>query len=179
MNRQEENKALIHWQLCPKAPLFPVDYFAYYKHSFPKIHYSSIQQAVTLLWAPPSPTQFVKTLPFQAWLQRVPAKKPPASQPLLSVQSPPPFFSILPYIKKKYNPKQPSSKNPSSWFWWVRETLGTGVVTPPIIKMAWCILPGFSTFFWLCQTWAALVKNFPCWTSAARFIDFSAKTQFA
>lgn len=107
MNRQEENKALIHCQLCPKAPLFPVDYFAYYKHSFPKIHYSSIQQAATLFWAPPSPTQFVKTLPFQAWLKRVPAKKAPANQPLLSV---PPFFSILPYIKKKKQ-KKPQNNN--------------------------------------------------------------------
>lgn len=110
MNRQEENKALIHWQLCPKALLFPVDYFAYYKHSFPKIHYSSIQHAVTLLWAPPSPTQFVKTLPFQAWLQHVPAKKPPASQPLLSVQLPPPFFFILPFLKKNTIQNNPPQK---------------------------------------------------------------------
>lgn len=84
MNRQEENKALIHWQLCPKAPLFPMDCFAYYKHSFPKIHYSSIPQAKTLLQAPPSPTQFVKTLPSLAWLKRAPAEEGHASQPWLS-----------------------------------------------------------------------------------------------
>lgn len=108
MNRQEENKALIHWQLCPKAPLFPMDCFAYYKHGFPKIHYSSIAQAKTLLQALPSPSQFVKTLPSLAWLKYSPAEEAPG-QPALALCSITPSTLLHSALYKNKNHPPPNS----------------------------------------------------------------------
>lgn len=107
-----------------------MDCFAYYKHSFPKIHYSSIPQEKTLLWAPPAPTQFVKTLPFLAWLKHTPAKEAPASQPLLSAQPFPPLCSAL-YIKIEIQITPEQEWFDSGGF---QETLGTEVVNCSILR---------------------------------------------